>query len=464
MANTIIFGSSSAGKTTFAVQEDMLPHFRDGGIIVTDVKLIRERWEQEFGKEQCDKRLFIFEEPDLGDMDARSDFQKWETFEKFIEMNDAKGRAPMFVIDEAQGKFPTGMKTTVDEEGAFTDTFPNKLLYLLTRQRHYLANFVFITTNPFNVWAKLRAECHNCVYVENAELKGAKKAFTTKKWDRKIPRNYADEKCKGEGHDLAPKPYNPVTWEFFQSQSKAKEQGGRDLEGRYTRKKVIWKRFPVLAGMVAIPVMIYSGYNLLNRDRTSPTLQAAQKAPESTKAENGTVVPSNPENLPSEPEFGPDDAIGDLEAYDADNAWKDRRFQIEDARIWKYGEKDGEYVDFPVMVYDAAWRPLETNVPAQWVAARMGFTATYEECSVTFSRTDQPVHVLQRPGCDAYAALRSAEQARSQAARPVRPAPGGSEAVDRSDGPQSGRRDNGVFSDQESSRVRDYRAAGGSGN
>lgn len=471
MANTIVFGETGAGKTTYAVQEDMLPHFRDGGIIVTDVALNRDRWVQEFGEKAVSERLFLFEEPDPMDPTDLSPFQDISTFRKFLEMKDAKGRAPYFFIDEAQGKFPAGMKAETNPDGTRKDTFPNQILLLFTRQRHYLSSFYLICTNPFNVWANLRKECHEAIYIENAQLTGFTKSYKRKIWGKgsRIPRNYSAETEKGEEPNPVPKGYDPVTWEFFKSQTQADghDGGGRILEGRYSRKKVLWKRWPVIAMLAAIPTIAYFTHDLLTRDRGAQVREAIKLPPkprEGTQQPSGSLTPANPSDLPSELQNAPETAIQDLDAVKTDNEWQDSRFYVGDPRLWRYNEDTpgAEFLDIPVNVYNAKWQVVAWNLPAGQVAAAMGAVAIYpDECTVQFTKGEQIVHTLTRPGCRTVATLRSAEQARQQAAAEIRRAADERKALARANEQKPGE-DGAVLQPERDDRVRGYRSSGGS--
>jgi len=309
MSNAFVLGSSGAGKTTYVVEREILPHLRDGGIVVTNVTLKMDRFVEEFGHEFCEKHIIhlpVGKHPNL----AFSDISFWHRHIFHFSQNpdhiDEKGRGPKFIVDEAHKLFPKRMQKPVDKLSGkpIMEAFGNQLEQLLTDQRHYLINNVFITQVPAALAPFVIEQMHSTAFIDNAGGKGFETRFTVKHWRgpppsiafktlQKVPASDCDD---AEGF---PKPikYNAQSWEFFESQSMAVAKEitdrtagvagtsapkGRAAEGKYFRGRSVWMRPSVWLGFAAIAalfILVPRLYNKVGVQKPADTSEQAATSP-----------------------------------------------------------------------------------------------------------------------------------------------------------------------------------------
>lgn len=333
MSTLFITGQPRAGKTSLCVEREMIPWFRDGGIIVTNIPLKRERWVQEFGEEAVADRLIIYpvgKWPDL----AFSSIKYWtDHFDKV----DKNGRGPKFVIDEAHKVAPKEMAFPIKDKKTSMpdmDAFGNQLLQLLTDQGHLLINNVFITQDPWNVSPRLHAQMHASLYVENAEYKGKAGGYTVKHWNRKLPRNYDQPGAQADDFEKIPKKYNPETWEFYKSQSmRATESGlvGRAAEGKFQRSRSIWKRPVVWLAAGGMGLAAWQAGSLVQ------SKTAAVEHAKGSQEANAGVTEETPSKPPQNPSTGLSDREQGVQAFSdvgaAEDAIEDGTDDLRDFRM-----------------------------------------------------------------------------------------------------------------------------------
>lgn len=403
MPNKLFSGETGAGKTTAAVEREMLPHFRDGGIIVTNITLKRERWVEEFGEEAVAARLIEMPQTlNEGTDQVRFAFSVWEDFKDRLDMRDEKGRGPMFVIDEAHKAIPAGMRFPVDKKTGQRDmeAFPNKLFLLFTDQRHYLINLILITQDPFQVASPILSQLHTTMYFCNAEEKAGKGSYTAKIWSGKPPRNYDScpfDKCNDAIQ--MPRKYNKETWEYFVSNTKsAAEGGGRELEGKYRNSRPIWKRPLVMFILpAAIAFVGYQGSSLFSR--------FGGKHDAATGKELAKPAATTVKSMPAPParvvtaEYHPDQVIGDLEVeqqvFDASETQRVEAGYVTYlyTSYGTYGPRAGPVV---ITQYPQSSKPiyaLLTDYAAFW-----GYSISPAHCGWRLTRKDH-VRELVDPTC-----------------------------------------------------------------
>lgn len=409
MATTLLMGQPGAGKTSYAIERILLPYFSPDptrwdkssnelgeGIIVTNIPVARDRWIEEFGEEAVAERLHVFPEfivdPETGE--ERRPFTRWEDFAPFLELRDKHGRAPLFAIDEGHEVIPKGMRFTIDKQtGQRHDTFPNKLLVLFTRQRHYLASFVLITQDPFSMAPDILKQVHSTLYIENAEMKGNARAYTTKIWNKAPPRNFADVPfAKCDDGEAKPRAYSAEAQAFFISNSKNKEaaNGGRKLEGRYRHARPIWKRPIMLIMIPAFLALLWFGSDIMSIGRPAEaqiTVKRPGNGPQSAKA--GPEAPKGPD----ETKLTPADVVADLRTVEGAAAVNDKR--VAEA-------------SYPLQLFAPNWKlpgkpagpVVVVGYPTGWAYASLAEYASYwgyaiqpAACGWTLTRSDSTRHL-----------------------------------------------------------------------
>ncbi|WP_226698895.1 zonular occludens toxin domain-containing protein [Qipengyuania gaetbuli] len=411
MATTLIMGQPGAGKTSLAMERIMLPHFAlepkifdpdsnelGEGILVTNVPLDRDKWVQRFGEEAVNERLITFPEfiRDEETGEERRPFTTWEDFEPLLELRDKHGRAPLFAIDEAHEVIPKGMRFPVDKEtGRRTDTFPNKLLLLFTRQRHYLASFALVTQDPFSMAPDILKQAHSSIYVENAETKGRKHAYTLKIWNKAPPRNFAT--CTFDQCDDAqpsPRSYNPETQAFFVSNSKNNlGSAGRALEGRYRHSKPVWKRPAVLMMIPAVLALFYFVGNLLDMGESPANAAVPTPTAEGAKPLEPAASPEPADEL-AQVEVIDNLAAVELTSMVTEHQRNETQARTVLAAAW--GKFQGKKGPLLVTHYPGTDQPYLSHLADY--ASYWGYALEPIHCGWKLSRSDNTRH-LYNPTC-----------------------------------------------------------------
>lgn len=414
---TIITGEIGAGKTTLAVVQYLDPAVMDGRHIVTDVALNEKNFRDRYGDEAWDKRLKIVKKSDP-DKKTPHEFKNIDKFEKILQWRDDKGRGPVVILDEAHQIWPAGTRPIKDKQGQIEANCPyQKMLDSFAMIRHTGSHLVCMVQIPNTLFRPLGELSKMSYFLENTDdiLKGT---FRARIWLGPFPywsisrlqQVKIDNVPRTIGYPK-PKKYNPDLQKIFYSHTKTTAKLRETPQAIESKRNVkAWWKSPKLfiVGFVfclAVGSSIYltakDGSALGKMANGKPIVEGAsattaQNAPELMKSNSG-VIPPNPE------EFGSDDVVGDLDAYNVNEERKRHYFRIEDSRWWQYdGRRGDRYYDIPVTVYNENGQTVYQDAPLSFVSNLYSLRAAVNGCSVTLEANDGRKHEMQRPGCFAW--------------------------------------------------------------
>tara|TARA_Y100001968_G_C19451378_1_gene768881 strand:+ start:893 stop:2281 length:1389 start_codon:yes stop_codon:yes gene_type:complete len=409
---TNLAGEIGAGKTTFALVQWAVPYIESGRNFATDIALREDEWRARFGDEVWEKQVRILKKGDPVEKTGH-ELADIDNFEKLLQWKDDEGRGPLIIVDEAYSVWPAGITQVKDRKTGMIDPdcAYQKMVDSFAMIRHTASHLVVIAQIPKTIFAPLRDLAKESYFIENTDMLGAPNSFRAKIFAGPFPtltiaglRKVKIDECDHIGYPK-PKGYDKDVQKLFLSHTKMKEgasvESPKALESKRSVKS-IWRSPKIWVPLVLmVPALYFAfGEELGIRGDAS---EGSQEPSEAIPVADGAMIPEDPENLPSEPEFSSRDEIRDLDEYARQQDWEISRFVIEDSRYWKYDENENGdvYYDFPVTVYGPNGEIIYANGPATWIASKTGMSVEYvDECTVNFSKGGNVVHEVKRPGCE----------------------------------------------------------------